>query len=1011
MNNKHVRERLLASSMIGGLGLAVAGLTGTQAFAQQAEQPAVEVQELVVTGSRIPQPNMTSISPVQVVNSQEIAVGGRTATVDILNTLPQVSINAVNDLGPTSNPLSGPGGVATANLRGLGPTRTLVLVDGRRLGIGDPNTGNTNPAPDINQIPSQLIDRVEVLTGGASAVYGSDAIAGVVNFVMKRNFEGLQFDAQYGVNQHNQHNKLMKGLLRDAGENVPGSKWDGKSIDYSIVFGANAPDDRGNITAFATLHRQDPVQFSARDWASCQLNVDPVARCAGSPNSNLFSRADGANLLIGGAEVAEGAVLGNQFIEWGTQATNPPAFFNSNPYEYLLQKNERWTAGFFANYEINDHFKPYTDFSYMHDETRVVIAPSAAFLGDGIQSSGGFFVNCTNPFLSGQQAAAIGCGGPNTVEVAPGVQGVEMLIGRRNVEGGGRQQDYIHDNYRVVLGTKGDIYGPFKYDLYASYYYTSLYQSSTNYLSKSRIQNALLVSPDGTCITGGASCVPWNIFQDNGVTPDQIEYLNTSGTNRGSVTEQIVEGTITGNLADYGGKSPWANDGIGLALGFQVRRDHLEFAPDQALLSNDLAGAGGASTAIDRSIRSTEFYTELQVPLVQDMPWVRDLSLNGGYRRSDYSTDVKADTWKIGAEYAPTEDIRFRGGFNRAIRAPSILELYTPVAVTNTSVVSEDPCARDAEDPATLQQCLNTGVTEQQYLTQSITQCPSGQCAVLNGGNPALAPERANTYTVGFLLTPRALPNFNASVDFYDITVKGIINTIPLGVVLENCLQTGDDQFCSQIVRNPVNGILFGSDVSQGGYIVGTNANVGKQKLRGVDFQAAYRLGFDTFDREEWGDLTFSFNGALLLKNETTPYPGGETYDCSGLYGTQCQTLNPEWRHNFRVTWNAPRDVQLSAQWRYIGKVKLETLSDQPIIGTRTGLTDFNGKISAEQYLDLAANWNVNEKLAVRAGVNNVTDNDPPVIRAAISGTGSPNSYPVYDYLGRHFFAAFTARF
>jgi len=1001
VNNKPVRERLLASSMIGGLGLALAGLAGTQAVAQEAAQGQVEVEELVVTGSRIPQPNMTSISPVQVVNSQEIAVGGRTATVNILNTLPQVSVNATTDLGPTSNPLAGPGGVSTANLRGLGPTRTLVLVDGRRLGVGDPNTGNTTPAPDLNQIPSQLIDRVEVLTGGASAVYGSDAIAGVVNFVMKRNFEGLQLDAQYGVNQHSQHNKLMQNLLRESGEHVPDSTWDGKSIDYSLIFGANAPDGRGNITAFATLHRQDPVTFAARDWAACQLNVDPVPRCAGSPNSNLWSRADAADLLIGGQAVPEAAVLGNQFVEWGTEPTNPPAFFNSNPYEYLLQKNERWTGGFFANYEINNHFKPYTDFSYMHDETRVVIAPSAAFLGDGVQSGGGFFINCNNPLMSAQQAAAIGC--------APGsTENVEMLIGRRNVEGGGRVQEYVHDNYRVVIGTKGDITGPWKYDLYGSYYYTSLYQSSSNYLSKSRIQNALLVNPDGTCMVGG-NCVPWNIFQDGGVTPDQIDYLNTSGTNRGTVTEQIVEGTITGNLAEYGGKSPWARDGIGVALGFQVRRDHLEFAPDQALLSNDLAGAGGASTAIDRSIRSTEFYTEIQVPLVQDLPWARDLSLNGGYRRSDYSTNVKADTWKIGAEYAPTEDIRFRGGFNRAIRAPSILELFTPVAVTNTSVVSEDPCARDAEAPATLEQCLNTGINPAQY--GNITQCPSGQCAVLNGGNPALAPERANTYTVGVLLTPRFLSNFNASVDFYDITVKGIINTIPLGVVLQNCLETGEDQFCSMVVRNPTNGILFGSDVSQGGFIVGTNANVGRQKVRGIDFQAAYRLGFDTFDRDEWGDLTFSFNGAYTMKNETQPFPGGPTYDCAGLYGTQCQTLTPKWRHNLRITWNAPRDVQLSAQWRYIGKVDLETLSDEPLIGTNTGGTDFNRKISAESYLDLAVNWNVTEKLAVRAGINNVTDNDPPIVRSAISGTGAPNAYPAYDYLGRQMFAAFTARF
>src|SRR3954447_16173570 len=228
------RDRLLASSMLfGAFALAAA----TPAFAQTAPaagQPAAgagdEVSEIVVTGTRIPQPNLNSVSPVQVVGSREVLLGGRPATIDILNQLPQVTQNAAVDLGPTSNPLSGPGGVATVDLRGLGPQRTLVLVDGRRLGLGDPNTGNPNPAPDINQVPSQLIDRVEVLTGGASATYGSDAVAGVVNFVMKHNFEGMQIDAQWGAYQHGQHNEFMQGLLQNGGILVPKKhEFDGRS--------------------------------------------------------------------------------------------------------------------------------------------------------------------------------------------------------------------------------------------------------------------------------------------------------------------------------------------------------------------------------------------------------------------------------------------------------------------------------------------------------------------------------------------------------------------------------------------------------------------------------------------------------------------------------------------------------------------------------------------------------------------------------------------------------------
>jgi outer membrane receptor protein involved in Fe transport len=989
--------------MIGGMALA--GLSAAQASAQTAPPAAgsgVEVQELVVTGSRIPQPNMTSISPIQTVTSQEVAISGRTATIDILNTMPQVAINSTQDLGPTSNPLASPGGVATANLRGLGPTRTLVLVDGRRLGMGDPNTGNPNPAPDINQIPSQLIDRVEVLTGGASAVYGSDAIAGVVNFVMKRNFEGLQFDAQYGVNQHGQHNNLMQDLLRRDGTRIPDGAWDGRVVDYSLIFGANAPDGRGNITAYVTYHQQDPVTFSARDWAACQLNVDPTPRCAGSSNSNYFTRADVTGF-------PEFAVLGNEFVPWGTATTNPPAFYNANELEYLLQGNTRWTGGFFANYEINEHFKPYVDFSFMHDRTSVTIAPSAAFAGDGVTSNGGFLVNCSNPFLSAGQQTAIGCAGPTDM--------VDLIIGRRNVEGGGRDQLYDHQNYRVVYGLKGKLFGPFNYDLYGSYYYTSLYQSSTNYLSKSRIQNALLVTTDPAtgqpvCISGG-SCVPWNIFQDGGVSPDAVNYLDTYGTSRGTITEQIVEGTVTGNLTEYGIKSPWATDGLGVAVGFQVRRDHLEFAPDQAELSNDLAGFGGAAVAIDKSLRSAEIYGEVRAPIIQDMPWIRELSLNAGYRYSDYSTDVTADTYKVGLEYAPTQDIRFRASFNRAIRAPSILELYTPQSVTNTSQVSEDPCAAGATHPATLEQCERTGVTPQQY--GNIIQCPAEQCAVLAGGSTDLAPEKANTYTVGFLLTPRFIPGFSASVDYFNIDLKGQITNIPLGVTLNQCMTTGDPAYCSQIVRNPSNGILFGSNIENGGYIVGTNANVGQLQVSGIDFQLGYRLGFDTFGRDNWGDLTFAFNGSYLDHNKTTPYKDGPTYDCSGLFGPQCQTLNPRWRHNLRVTWNSPWDVQVSAQWRYIGSTTLETDTDEAIIGYTDPATHVNDilnhEIGAVNYLDLAANWNVNEKLAIRGGINNIFDRDPPVIAASIAGSGSPNAYPTYDYLGRHMFIAFTARF
>ena len=1005
MRTKYVRERLLASSMIAGV--AIAGLSTTQALAQQAGGEGVAVQELVVTGSRIPQPNLTSISPVQTVNAKEIAIGGRPNTIDFLMQLPQTTFNAAADQGPTQDALSTPGGSATVDLRGLGPQRTLVLVDGRRLGIGDPSTANPNPAPDINQIPSQLIDRVEVLTGGASATYGSDAVAGVVNFIMKKNFEGVQMDAQFGANQHSQHSDLMQGLLRENGYQVPDSKWDGKSVDYSLIFGANAPDGRGNVTGYVTYHAQDPVYQSARDFAGCQLEKD--FSCGGSSNSNFFALANGNSLNLGGAGTPiSGSVLGNSFVPNGTPGTTPPAVFNSNPYETLIQQDTRYTAGFMANYELNKHFNVYTSFSYMNDQTHTEVGPSALFQGSGSQPSGGFLVNCNNPLLSGQQATAIGCspaGIASTDFANP--ETADLIIGRRNIEGGPRKFDYEHDNYRIVFGTKGDLFGPFKYDLYGSYYYTSVFISNSNFLSISKTQNALLVNGSGQCISGGA-CVPYNIFSDGGVSTGALDYLTETGTSRGTTTERIIEGTVTGDLSEYGIKSPWATNGVGVSAGFQSRRDHLEYAPDQAELSNDLSGFGGASVTVDNSLSVMEGFGEVQVPIVQDMPWAHDLTFNGGYRYSHYSTGINANTYKVGLEYAPTEDIRFRGGFNRAVRAPNILELYTPQSVTNTSDVAVDPCAGPTP-AASLAACEHTGVTPAQY--GRILQCPANQCATLEGGNLDLQPEKANTYTVGFLLTPRFIPGFTGSVDWFHIKLNGVISNIPLAVSMNNCLASGDPTYCANVVRNPANGILFGTTVGAGGYIVGTNVNVASQELSGLDFQAGYRLGLDTFGHDNWGSVSFDFNGSFAGTQKNTPLPGADTYNCAGLFGLTCQGIFPKWRHTVRVTWNAPHDVQLSGAWRFIGHAEFEGDSNQPTIGGNTTPDPIAHTVPNVSYFDLAANWNVNEKVALRAGVNNIFDKDPPLVENAIVGGALPNTYNVYDLLGRHMFVALTARF
>jgi iron complex outermembrane receptor protein len=959
-----------------------------------------EVEELVVTGSRIPQPNLTSLSPVQVVTAQEVTLGGRTVTADFLNQLPQVQQNPGAGLSSTSNPLSGPGGVATIDLRGLGQTRTLVLVDGRRLGIGDPNTGNPNPSPDINQIPSQLIERVDVLTGGASATYGSDAIAGVVNFIMRRNFDGVQMDVQESVFQHNQHNDLAQGLLRNAGIPVPRDHMDGFSPDVSVMAGKNFAGGRGNITGYATFHYQNEVGQSQRDYSACQINVTAgVPVCAGSSNSNIFYLASG----LGDAF----AVSGNQFVPWsGTGVTSPPALFNSNAYSSLLQQDRRISAGYLARYQLNNHVELYSDFQWMRDQTTVHTAPSGLFQGGSNSATGGFLVNCNNPFLSAQQQGAIGC----TPAMVGAGENVDLFIGRRNVEGGPRTSVYRHENYRVVLGSRGDLFGPFRYDLYGSYYRTTLDQALENYLGQTNIQNALQVVAGANgpvCISGG-SCVPYNIFQEGGVTSQALGYLTfPNATSHGRATQAVVEGSVTGDLGAYGVRSPWATDAVGVAAGFQYRRETLSYQPDPFSAANELAGGSGAATPIDAAIRVWEGFAEARAPLVQNQPLVQDLQLELGYRYSNYSIGINTNTYKVGLEWAPVQDVRFRGSFQRAVRAPNILELYTPASVTNTSQVSEDPCAAGASQPATLQQCLNTGISAAQYGV--IPQCPSGQCAVLTGGNPNLREERSNTVAVGFTVTPHVFPGLNASVDYYRINLKGAIGSVPLGVTLQRCLESGADQFCSQIVRSGA-GTLFGTTVGGGGYIVGTGVNIGSSLASGVDMQVNWRLPLSTFGLDDWGRVTFNLAGSYLIDARTRPLPGEDEYNCAGLFGPQCQTVNPRWRHTFRASWETPWDVLLSAAWRYYGGAKLETNTNEPTIGQGT-VDPFNHTLPDRHYFDLSMVWSPNQVLSLRLGVNNVFDKDPPIVNSLIAGTGLPNTYPTYDLLGRRIFVGLTARF
>jgi iron complex outermembrane recepter protein len=1018
-------RRLIQLSVVLSLASVV-----TPVFAQAQESasaPAEEtpvLQEVVVTGSRIAAPNEQSPSPIQVLNTKAIEDTGRNDISDVLNQLPQIFNNDLGqDLGNRTSGLTTAGGVATADLRGLGPNRTLVLVDGRRLGIGSPNTYITQPAPDLDQIPFYMVDRVEVLTGGASSVYGSDAIAGVVNFILKKDIQGIQIDSQIGENWHNNHNAaedIVRAWNYPGLSPLTGSSEDGRNRNFSAIMGTNFADNAGNITAWLSYFHQDPVASGDRDFGQCQLaansnnpaGIIDSAVCSGSSNSNYFR-------LVGTQQPY--SVFGNNFVPNGSVVTTPPASFNSQPYIYIQREDSRYQAGFNAHWDYNDWVKPYAQFTFMDDRTHQAIAPAALFRGSNPTDpvSGNYYVNCGNPFLSAQEQGILGCTPAQiTGDQTLAANRVNVEIGRRNIEGGGRFSDYQHDNYRAVIGATGEIYDKnWTYDAYAQFYYVTFFNSNSKYLNFQSIDNALLVTGTAAnpkCISG-PPCVPYNIFQDGGVTQSALNYLYALGTADGSTTTRTYHADVTGQLGDYGAKSPLANDGVAVNVGWEHRIDNVTFQPDGLEQSGLLSGYGSAAVPINNSVSVDEQFIEMRAPIAQDQPFAKDVVFSPAFRHSDYSVSGTVNTYKFDLQWAPTEDVRLRASYQRAIRAPSIIELYSPNSV-NLIQLGNDPCAPGGT--ASLAQCLNTVSPAQAaaftaaYNAKTIPQATLGQLSQLTGGNTKLQPETAKSYSFGFVFSPRWVPNLTGSIDWWTIKVAGEINVFPANVILSNCLNTGNPLYCSQIVRQPNTFSLTGNAPSTGGYIVQTDVNLGQAEVEGIDLQTAYKYTLP----EGWGTMRFNLNGSLLIKQDTTPYPGAHTYNCSGLFGSTCQTVSPRWRHILSTTWQTPWNADFGFNWRFIGKVGYEGNDPDPTLHAAGqsifgAYNQFDAHLPNFSYIDIFATYNVYKGIQIRGGINNLLDKDPPLATFEITAGGAANTYSTYDQLGRQMYLAVTAKF
>ena len=1009
-------RKALKGAMLTGTVAATFGAGTVQAQqappATASNAPDTTLQEVVVTGSRIKQPALEAVSPVTSVSVEQIQQAGTPRIEDILNQMPQV----IGDMG--SALANGATGAATVSLYGLGCQRTLVLVNGRRLMPGDPTQAGTSCA-DLNQIPSDLVERVDLLTGGASAVYGADATAGVVNFVMNDHFEGVRLNVGDGYYNHSQHNGAAVQDLQAAGFNVPtGSVTDGQTADFTAILGSNFDDGRGNATVYLGYRHTDPVLQGSRDFSACSLTSSGPARVCGGSGTTFPTRFD----LAGGVTKQVGP--GGSLVDPSTLPAG--GLFNYAALNYFQRPDDRYTGGAFAHYDINDHAKAYMEFQFMDDRTYAQIAPSGAFTGSGLATSNGvpngaWAINCANPYLSGAEYGAFGCTGP----AAGSTQIVDITFGRRNVEGGDRTDDLGHQSFRTVLGVKGDINDAWTYDTYFQNGITRFSEEYTNDVSKLNMSNALqavrtstgqIICAANVSGNNAPGCVPWNIFQPGGVTPAATAYIGVPGEQKGYTQELVWEGDVTGDLGKYGVKLPTASSGLGLSIGADWRQEKAQLLPDEEFITNDLAGQGSPTLPTFGAFKVWEAYTEARLPLVEDAPFAKSLDVEAGYRYSDYSLSFgSTNTWKIGLQWAPVSDVRVRAMYNVAVRAPNIQELYLQQRVELDGTA--DPCASAAGSTpsASAAACANSGVTAGEY--GHIIKNPANQYNGLEGGNPNLKPETADTTTLGLVFTPTFLPSFNATIDYYDIKIKNVIGTYGANLILSTCVNSANPLFCSLVTRAPnIPGAVSSGSLWLGtqGYVTDATYNLGQLQQQGIDLEMNYRQ-----DAGIVGRFDFNLNANYDLHFKTTPYVGSGTYDCAGYYGPSCGAdggVSPRIKSTFRINYSTPlAGLDFWAKWRLVGPVKVQNLSQNPLLaGPVDPINGIGNQVPGYNYIDLGASYQVSKKITARVGVNNVADKDPPIIQAfyGASVLDSGNTYPeTYDWGGRYLFASITVDF
>ena len=682
--------------------------------------------------------------------------------------------------------------------------------------------------------------------------------------------------------------------------------------------------------------------------------------------------------------LAAGAPDSYQVGPGGTLVPGIYAPYNYTPVNYAQLPFERYNVLGLARYELTDGVEAFVRGSYSHNKVSLTLAPTAT-------AGFTFDISPTNPFLSASERALF-FGDPTTLN-ADGTASIG--IRRRITETPGRIENFTSQNYQIVGGLRGNIGSTFNWEVFGQYGVTTRHLDLLNDLSYTALTQALDAVPTAgggvACRDPSGGCIPLNVFATGAIPAAQLAYVLRNGSQDDRTTELVTGGSISGDIGFL--KSPLADRPAAVSVGVEYRRETGRTRVDALYGSGDLIYYGQGQN-ISGHYDTKEAYTEIKMPLVQDKPFFHALDLEGGFRYSDYSNVGSVYTYKGGGDWSPVEGIRFRGIYQRAVRAPNLNELFSPV-VAGTGSLNTDPCAGAITAGSTLANlCIATGAP-----ANAIGRIPvpiAGQINILTGGNPNLDAEKSDTYTIGVVINPPQVKAFSLSIDYYNVRIGNAINTFggSEANIVNTCYNVAQDAaspFCQAIHRNTATGSLSGP-IAFG--VSEQLANIAVIKTNGIDVSAGYngRAGAFTY--------ALSVTGTYVRAYDVQSDPTSDAYKCAGRFTSQCN-LNPipKWKHVADATLGYG-GVNFLTRWRYIGKVKDDT---------DTGLAV--SRIKAFNYFDETVSFDINDKLGFRLGIQNAFDKKSPIVGDTVgidynAGSTFPN---VYDVLGRTFFVSVSA--